>query len=94
MEILRQHHFPEHGPIHAIFVPIGGGGLIAGVAAYVKAVQPDVKVIGVHVFAPPWTVGIPNEKLAAAKVSKQRADAIRTTARIKREATVHAAAGF
>ncbi len=48
MEILRQHHFPEHGPIHAIFVPIGGGGLAAGVAAYVKAVQPDVKVIGVQ----------------------------------------------
>jgi threonine dehydratase len=48
MEILRQHHFPEHGPIHAIFVPIGGGGLIAGVAAYVKAVQPGVKVIGVQ----------------------------------------------
>jgi len=48
MEILRQHHFPEYGPIHAIFVPIGGGGLAAGVAAYVKAVQPDVKVIGVQ----------------------------------------------
>jgi len=48
MEILRQHRFPEHGPVHAIFVPIGGGGLIAGVAAYVKAVQPDVKVIGVQ----------------------------------------------
>ncbi len=48
MEILRQHHVPEYGPLHAIFVPIGGGGLIAGVAAYVKAVQPDVKVIGVQ----------------------------------------------
>jgi threonine dehydratase len=48
MEILRQHHIPEFGPLHAIFVPIGGGGLIAGVAAYVKAVQPGVKVIGVQ----------------------------------------------
>jgi len=48
MEILRQHRNHEHGPIHAIFVPIGGGGLIAGVAAYVKAVQPEVKVIGVQ----------------------------------------------
>jgi threonine dehydratase len=44
MEILRQHP----GPIHAIFVPIGGGGLIAGVAAYVKAVRPEIKVIGVQ----------------------------------------------
>ncbi|SFU95284.1 threonine dehydratase [Pseudoduganella namucuonensis] len=46
MEILRQHS----GPIHAIFVPIGGGGLIAGVAAYVKQVRPDIKIIGVHTF--------------------------------------------
>jgi threonine dehydratase len=44
MEILRQHS----APIHAIFVAIGGGGLIAGVAAYVKAVRPDIKVIGVQ----------------------------------------------
>jgi len=36
MEILSQHQ----GPIHAIFVPIGGGGLAAGVAAYVKSVRP------------------------------------------------------
>ena len=35
-------------PIDAIFVPIGGGGLIAGVAAYVKALQPAVKIIGVQ----------------------------------------------
>jgi threonine dehydratase len=44
MEILRQHA----GPIHAIFVPIGGGGLIAGIAAYVKAVRPEIKIIGVQ----------------------------------------------
>jgi threonine dehydratase len=44
LEILRQHS----GPIHAIFVPIGGGGLIAGVAAYVKAIRPEIKVIGVQ----------------------------------------------
>ncbi|MQR00358.1 threonine ammonia-lyase, biosynthetic [Glaciimonas soli] len=44
MEILRQHA----EPIHAIFVPIGGGGLIAGVAAYVKAVRPEIKIIGVQ----------------------------------------------
>ena len=44
MEILRQHQ----APIDAIFVPIGGGGLISGVAVYVKAVRPDIKVIGVQ----------------------------------------------
>ncbi|MDG9968177.1 threonine ammonia-lyase, biosynthetic [Achromobacter mucicolens] len=44
MEILRQH--PE--PLHAIFVPIGGGSLAAGVSTYVKAVHPGVKVIGVQ----------------------------------------------
>jgi threonine dehydratase len=44
MEILRQHQ----GPIDAVFVAIGGGGLAAGVAAYVKALRPEVKVIGVQ----------------------------------------------
>ncbi len=44
MEILHQHP----GPIHAIFVPIGGGGLIAGVAAYIKQLRPEIKVIGVQ----------------------------------------------
>ncbi len=44
MEILRQHT----DPLHAIFVPIGGGGLIAGVAAYVKQLRPEIKIIGVQ----------------------------------------------
>ncbi|OJX03293.1 MAG: PLP-dependent threonine dehydratase [Burkholderiales bacterium 70-64] len=44
MEILRQHP----GPIHAIFVAIGGGGLASGIAAYVKQVRPDIRVIGVQ----------------------------------------------
>lgn len=44
MELLRQHQ----GPIDAIFVAIGGGGLISGVAAYIKAVRPEIKVIGVQ----------------------------------------------
>ncbi|XP_012442685.2 threonine dehydratase biosynthetic, chloroplastic [Gossypium raimondii] len=44
MEIVRQ----MQGPLHAIFVPVGGGGLIAGIAAYVKRVSPEVKVIGVE----------------------------------------------
>src|SRR5438309_4321817 len=44
MEILRQHP----GELDAIFVPIGGGGLIAGIAAYVKQIRPAVKIIGVE----------------------------------------------
>lgn len=44
MEILNA--YPE--PIHAIFCCVGGGGLLAGIAAYVKAVRPEIKVIGVE----------------------------------------------
>ncbi|KDD20881.1 threonine ammonia-lyase, biosynthetic [Bordetella bronchiseptica MBORD782] len=44
MEILRQHP----GEIEAIFVAIGGGGLIAGVAAYIKQLRPEIKIIGVQ----------------------------------------------
>jgi threonine dehydratase len=44
MEILHQHA----QPIDAIFVAIGGGGLISGIAAYVKRLRPEVKVIGVQ----------------------------------------------
>ena len=45
MEILRQHHGDE---IDAIFVPIGGGGLISGIGAYVKSLYPKIKIIGVE----------------------------------------------
>ena len=44
MELLRQHA----DPIDAIFVPVGGGGLIAGIAAYVRHVRPEIKIIGVE----------------------------------------------
>ena len=44
MEILRQHQ----GPLDAVFVAIGGGGLISGVANYIKAVRPEIRVIGVQ----------------------------------------------
>jgi threonine dehydratase len=44
MEILRQHS----KPLHAIFVPVGGGGLIAGIAAYVKRLRPQTRIIGVE----------------------------------------------
>ncbi|WP_299726378.1 threonine ammonia-lyase, biosynthetic [uncultured Endozoicomonas sp.] len=44
MEILRQHT----GPLNAIFIPVGGGGLAAGVSAYIKYLRPDIKIIGVE----------------------------------------------
>lgn len=44
MEMLRQ----CTGDIHAIFVPVGGGGIAAGVAAYVKYLRPEIKVIAVE----------------------------------------------
>ena len=44
MEILRQ----QQGALDAIFVPVGGGGLIAGMAAYVKYLRPEVRIIGVE----------------------------------------------
>ncbi len=44
MEILRQHQ----GPIDAVFVAVGGGGLIAGIGSYIKAVRPEIKVIAVQ----------------------------------------------
>ncbi|SFQ26648.1 threonine dehydratase [Pseudomonas sp. NFPP07] len=44
MEILRQHP----GRLDAIFVPVGGGGLIAGIAAYVKYLRPEVHIVGVE----------------------------------------------
>jgi threonine dehydratase len=45
-EILRH----KLGDVSAIFVPVGGGGLIAGIASYVKALRPDIRVIGVEPF--------------------------------------------
>ena len=44
MEILHQ----WAKPIHAIFVPVGGGGLIAGIAVYLKTLRPEIKIIGVE----------------------------------------------
>ncbi len=44
MEILRQHN--DH--IDAVFVPVGGGGLIAGIGAYIKYLRPSTKIIGVE----------------------------------------------
>ena len=44
MEILKQHT----APIYAVFIPVGGGGLIAGMAAYIKYIRPETKIIGVE----------------------------------------------
>jgi threonine dehydratase len=43
-EILKQHT----GDLYAVFVPVGGGGLIAGIAAYIKQLRPEIRVIGVE----------------------------------------------
>lgn len=48
MEILRQLQRLGRTRLDAVFVAIGGGGLISGVANYIKAVRPDIKVIGVQ----------------------------------------------
>ena len=58
-EILRH----KLGDVAAIFVPVGGGGLIAGIASYVKAVRPDVRVIGVE----PYEADAMYQSLAAGK---------------------------
>lgn len=44
VEMLRQHT----DPLHAIFIPVGGGGLLAGVAVYVKYLWPEIRIIGVE----------------------------------------------
>ncbi len=44
MEILRQHA----KPIHAVFCAVGGGGLISGVAAYIKRLRPETRIVGVE----------------------------------------------
>ena len=44
MEILRQHQ----KPIHAVFCCVGGGGLVSGVAAYIKRLRPETRIIGVE----------------------------------------------
>src|SRR5690606_37906810 len=45
-EILRH----SQDRLSAVFVPVGGGGLIAGVAGYIKALRPDVRIVGVEPF--------------------------------------------
>ena len=44
MEIIRQ----LQGPLHVVFVPVRGGGLIAGIAAYIQQVRSKIRIIGVE----------------------------------------------
>ena len=46
LEILRH----PLGNVDAVFVPVGGGGLIAGIASYIKAIRPEIRVVGVEPF--------------------------------------------
>jgi threonine dehydratase len=66
MEILRQRHGDE---IDAIFVPVGGGGLIAGIAAYAKALYPRIKIIGVQ---PEDAAGMYESLRAGKRVTMER----------------------
>ena len=66
MEILNQHE----GDPDAIFVPVGGGGLIAGIAAYVKYLKPKVRIIGVEADGSDCL----NKALAASKRVRLKAD--------------------
>jgi threonine dehydratase len=66
MEILRQQHGDD---IDAIFVPIGGGGLIGGIAAYTKALYPRIKVIGVE---PEDSAGMYESLRAGKRVTLER----------------------
>ena len=66
MEILRQHHGDD---IDAIFVPVGGGGLISGIAAYTKSLYPRIKIIGVE---PEDAAGMSESLRAGKRVTLER----------------------
>jgi threonine dehydratase len=66
MEILRQMHGDD---IDAIFVPVGGGGLIAGIAAYAKSLYPRIKIVGVE---PEDAAGMFESLRAGKRVSLER----------------------
>jgi threonine dehydratase len=78
MEILRQHHGDA---IDAIFVPVGGGGLIAGIAAYVKALYPRIKVIGVE---PEDAAGMYESLRAGKRVTLERVGLFAEGAAVRR----------
>lgn len=62
MELMRQHQ----EPLDFIFIPVGGGGLISGIASYINFISPKTKIIGVeHEEAASMTTSIKNGKLVA-----------------------------
>jgi threonine dehydratase len=78
MEILRQRHGDA---IDAIFVPIGGGGLIAGIAAYAKALYPRIKIIGVE---PEESAGMYESLRAGKRVTLDRVGTFADGVAVKR----------
>jgi threonine dehydratase len=78
MEILRQQHGDE---IDAIFVPIGGGGLIAGIAAYAKSLYPRIKIIGVE---PEDSAGMYESLRAGKRVTLDRVGAFADGVAVRR----------
>ncbi len=77
MEILRQ----RPGEFEAIFVPVGGGGLIAGIAAYVKSLYPRIKVIGVE---PEDAAAMHDSLKAKARVTLERVGIFADGAAVRR----------
>jgi threonine dehydratase len=77
MEILRQHE----GPIDAIFVPIGGGGLIAGIASYVKSLHPEIRIVGVE---PEDAASMHDSLLAGERVTLDRVGVFADGVAVKR----------
>ena len=77
MEILRQHD----GPIDAIFVPIGGGGLIAGIASYVKSLYPETRIVGVE---PEDAASMHDSLLAGERVTLDRVGVFADGVAVKR----------
>ncbi len=78
MEILRQHHGDD---IDAIFVPVGGGGLIAGIAAYAKSLYPRIKIIGVE---PEDSAGMYESLRAGKRVTLERVGAFADGVAVRR----------
>jgi len=78
MEILRQLHGDD---IDALFVPVGGGGLIAGIAAYAKSLYPRIKIIGVE---PEDSAGLYESLRAGTRVTLDRVGTFADGVAVKR----------
>jgi len=72
----RQLTSAQRAGLHAVFVAVGGGGLIAGIAAYVKALHPDVKIIGVEPSGAPACHRIMQIKMSCARTCQVGSDCV------------------